>query len=289
MARAYARCRRSISRRDSTHAAASGTLPRVAISTRDAARLIEGLVQLRHESEGPLVATVSWTARALEGDGRSIPLPHAPWTAAIDGLHEALASAGCDTNATLQLSIGMPQLRVLVHHGRRVLGVLALTSYEGALSVHVGAREGGGYRGSASSERDVPLVDLIAEAIAQVEAPFGMPPSRDEEARARLAAFLDGALATQREETAERVIHWASLASEETRGALRKRFDALAAELTPRHGEPLHRAAARKLRFACWKRRDDGLALWETDHDPGHGLQVHVARVERGTIDAAPW
>lgn len=261
----------------------------MSLSTRDTARLIEGLVRLREECEGPLVAEVSWAARTLAGDGRTIPLPHAPWAAALDGLRDALTRAGSGADATLQLSIGLPQLRVLRHIGRRTFAVAAISSHEGSVSVHVGARDGGGYRASASTERDVPLLDVIAEAIAQVESPFGPPPSRDDDARARLTAFVDGALATHRDETASHVIHWASLAAEETRGALRKRFDVLAAELTTRHGEPAHRSATRKLRFACWQTGEGGLALWETDHDPGHGLQVHVARVERGAIDAAPW
>lgn len=170
---------------------------------------------------------------------------------------------------------------------------------DGSWLVCVGPQGRGGFRVAVTGEVGTPVATVLRRAITQEKAPFGPPPTLEEELRARVEASL--AALTRRRSSARTpmptftatdrdgiAFTWTPLYATETRRRLRHAFEATAAMITTLvEARPLARSR-RRWRALMWRYRSGAVALWETDHDPGNGLQLLLARWKQPVTAALP-
>jgi hypothetical protein len=183
--------------------------------------------------------------------------------------------------------------------GKSFQNLGALYKHDRSWSVFLGQRSAGrsGYRGGLSGEDGVPVEEVLRRAIVKVTRPFGPALTLEEELPIVVARALD-ALDAERG-GADHLVQvetdaggarfvWTGLFACETKKELRAAFEIIASALAERAGAGATETSHRKLRARAWRFGEGTLAAWETDHDPGHGLQVHVGLWKESARAAVP-
>lgn len=176
--------------------------------------------------------------------------------------------------------------------------------------VACGATRSGGYRRSATGLPGESLPDVVSKAISQLDDPFGPPPSLANELASRLGAVLSALLPRVRGRPGgeprprapkrhDLPVHrhdadgvsfdWAPVFACERHADLHRAFAIARAELELRLTVAPTDSSRRKLKAARFEASLGTFLLWETNHDEGAGLQLHLARARKGRLDTPSW
>ena len=188
----------------------------------------------------------------------------------------------------------------LRHPTRGAVGTL-YEHEDGTWLVCVGARATGGFRASITGAPGERVGTVLRRAIAATANALEPARNRDaelaDEVNDRVARALRVLVGRRRDpelsalravDARGRRFRWLPLCAVETRRELRRAFDD-AQRAVRRITEKRGRSSVRRTLRACvWRHRAGSVAIWETDHDLGHGLQVQIGWWTTPTRAALP-
>lgn len=203
-------------------------------------------------------------------------------------------------HSTITVDATFEQQLFLRHPTRGAVGTL-YEHADGTWLVCVGARAAGGYRGSVTGAPGERVASVLRRAIAATANALEPARNRDAELADELSERVSRALrvlvgrrrdpelsALRATDARGRRFRWLPLHAVETRRELRGVFDDVTRavrRITEKRGRS---SVRRSLRACAWRHHGGSLAIWETDHDPGHGLQVQIGWWTTPTRAALP-